>query len=545
MVHTVPTLRGAGPKATSAVSKQQKDVSPASSGRVTNATDDSDGLVTTQRGVAGARRPIVAEKFTMTGALGEEETRLRPPSKRTIEEVSRIAREAEYASTAADRRTAHATAARQSINNIQTASSLPGQAATRGGQMGSSAGTSAVHSRRPSIVSKGQQTPLGQSSLGAAMFKKRPRQPSLLQTAQSQNLQSELDDDNASLDDFRPDDESTPLVKSLIKSHALGSSSSRQLSSGSRKRKLASPEVQVPASQSEATLGSPSASEVPSQPLAQEDASQPVEGLEEEPESPEPVLPSQYASQIPAPEIFSDTLAPPQSSSSPPSKAKRRSTRKAPNQAAPKSKTLKQSHNKNSSTTRSTDTTTTISISPVRQPLKPLTTATLQNLLPRRRIRHRAQKGAYDFPSSSDAELDTTALGEDEDELSFHAAKMRRKTKTPARTMQLGKKATGKVSAKQHQTPAPVEKEKRISKTYTRKSLVESDVGSGDEDEDEDEDDSLMPVKTKGKRKLDGEFDPKAKKEMERLARKFAEVDDYVLDFEDMTGSSSQMLDAR
>lgn len=70
-------------------------------------------------------------------------------------------------------------------------------------------------------------------------------------------------------------------------------------------------------------------------------------------------------------------------------------------------------------------------------------------------------------------------------------------------------------------------------------------MGSGEEDED----DSLGPVRLKGKRRGkgdgDGDFDEKAKKEMQRLAEKFAEVDEFTLDFEDVTGSSSQMADAR
>ena len=77
-----------------------------------------------------------------------------------------------------------------------------------------------------------------------------------------------------------------------------------------------------------------------------------------------------------------------------------------------------------------------------------------------------------------------------------------------------------------------------------------SDAVSGAEDE-EDEDDSLGPVRLKGKGRGgkgdgagEGEFDGKAKREMQRLAAKFAEVDDYTLEFEDVTGSS-QMADAR
>ena len=540
VVHTVPTIRRPTLGATSSTQQQLRNVSPASSGRVTNATDDSDGLVTTHKAAAGMKRPVGGEDFTMTGALGEEEagvTRLRPPSKRTVEEVTRIAREAEYASIAADRRRAREIAAGTPSDQIQIPSTLQSEAGSR---PGSRAGLSAVQSRRPSLVSRGHQTPLAHSStLGAAMFKKRPRQPSLLQMVQSsQTVQSELGDDDEDLYDFRPDDESTPLDKSRTQSHGLGSSSSRR-TSGSRKRKLAMPEVQVPASQSTNIPSSPSA--VLSQPLAQESGSD----QQEEESTAELALPQRHTSQDLPQEIFSDTLAPPQSSSSPPpARSKGSTARKASAQNALTSKTSKRHQPNDVASSRVPNATTSTTTSPVRQPLKPLTTATLQNLLPRRRTRQRPQKGAYDISSSSEVELDTTHLGEDEDELSFQAtSKLRRKTKTPARTIPpFSKKRAAKATAKQ--TPAGGEKGKRVSRTYTRKKLSESDAGSGGE---EDEDDSLGPASLKklSKGKGEGEFDGKTKEEMVRLAAKFAEVDDYALEFEDMTGSSSQMADAR
>lgn len=86
-------------------------------------------------------------------------------------------------------------------------------------------------------------------------------------------------------------------------------------------------------------------------------------------------------------------------------------------------------------------------------------------------------------------------------------------------------------------------KGKRVSKTYTRKSIVESEAENGSgSDAGEDEDASLdVAVRSKAKPVLDG----RAKAEMKRLADKFKEVDEYTLDFEDMTASSSLMRDAR
>ena len=85
-------------------------------------------------------------------------------------------------------------------------------------------------------------------------------------------------------------------------------------------------------------------------------------------------------------------------------------------------------------------------------------------------------------------------------------------------------------------------KGKRVSKTYTRKSINESgdenESGSGSDEEDAGRNGTRGRSKTPA---LDG----KAKAEMKRLADKFREVDEYTLDFEDITGSSSQMKDAR
>lgn len=69
--------------------------------------------------------------------------------------------------------------------------------------------------------------------------------------------------------------------------------------------------------------------------------------------------------------------------------------------------------------------------------------------------------------------------------------------------------------------------------TYTRKENLEPDenaeIGSGSEDE------GAGAVAVAGK----------ASEEMKRLAAKFREVDDWGLEFEEVTGSSDRMRDAR
>lgn len=116
-----------------------------------------------------------------------------------------------------------------------------------------------------------------------------------------------------------------------------------------------------------------------------------------------------------------------------------------------------------------------------RRPLQPLKTASIQNLLPRRQAR--AHK-LY----SDDVELDATHLGDDQDELSFQLNKTRRRQR--------------------------------------ERSVAES----------------ITPISA---RKKSCDMDSKTQAEMSRLAAKFREVDDYALDFEDMTSNSSQMQDAR
>ena len=519
--------------AVASTAQKRKDIfSPASSGRVTTTSDDSDGLVVSKK-TAARGKGLKGQQYAMSGALAPEDigpTRLKPPSNQTRAALSKITREADYARTVEEARAKTRRVAAQTgaaIRPEQIPSSIPTEPVQAPKpSLNGIENSSAVKGAQMSLGSRIGETPRQQPSMLGATFKKRARQPSLLQMLRTQNDPSDrLDDDE--LDDFCPDDESTPMIKSISQSNAHHTSSSSRQTSGSRKRKLATPEIQVPASQTRDLPSSPPS--VP--PQEQEDL---YDLPAEEEVRPEPTLPQSRTARTPQRQIDSDTLAPPQSSS--PEKPKARKVHNKPTKAAPRPQ---QTRRKNPSPAPSPLSSTSTNISPVKSiPLKPLTTATLQNLLPRRRPRPKP-RGEFDIPSSSDVELDTTALGEDEDELSFHATmKMRRKKPNPTAQKRGGK-------AKE----AP---NKRISKTYTKKMTVESDDGNENDDyvcsehEDENENGVSGNGRGRGRGKTPAALDARAMDEMKRLAVKFREVDEYTLDFEDLTGnSSSQMKDAR
>ena len=525
---SIPVQHVHRPAPITSPAQEKETSSPPSSGRVTNGSNDSDDLVISKMRNTGKSTPM-AQLYTMSGALAPEDTgptRLRSLSAQTGARLTRVEIKADRAKPGEEEKTRKISRATSTEETDEIPSSIPTRAAESRRPSSSRLGPSAAQqSVQAGSSMRIQETPRLHSSsmLGGATFKKRPRQPSLLRMAESHKDTSDGLDDN-DMYDFMPDDESTPIIKALSHTDVQLTSSSSHQAPGSRKRKMKSPEVQVPASQSVDTNSSPSSV------LSQSD---PHEESSEENQT-QPILPPPRSPQTPPPEIFSDTLAPPQSSSSPLSEPKLQKSRKKPTKAPPKVKprSIKPPHKVFSSAPSPLSSTST-QPSPVRPAaLKPLTTATLQNLLPRRRVR-RKPKGDYDVPSSSDVELDNIALGEDEDELSFNATnKMRRKR--PSMVPQ-----KGKPKAKETVTGG---KEKRISTTYARKSIVVSD--------DENEIGSESEIENAGRygsraRSATPASNSKAKEEMRRLAEKFREVDEYTLDFEDMTASSDKMKDAR
>ena len=380
-------------------------------------------------------------------------------------------------------------------------------------------------SRRPSQAYRPQGTPLGHSSvLGHLKFKKRARQPSLLQVAQSQQ-DTTTDLDEVDFLDLKPDDESTPLVKSSFQAQQIPSQSSAYLQR-SRKRKFGDSGVDVLASESQErsqTLQSDQTSSL--------DDSFDLPPDDEEDEINAPELPRFNVQRTLSPAKISESQAPPRSSSvSVPShsRSNRRTHVEGHGQSSISSPLLV----KHPSTKKK---------SSGNQPLpppRPLTTARLQNLLPRRRTRLKKQQSTFDIPSSSDVELDASRLAEDEDELSFHATAKMRKTKAVADAKTKRRATKSKPFVK---NPEP--KGKRVSTTYTKKTA--SDSWSGDEEDGTlDTADTSVEVDAETG-KVVPVLDTKAKAEMKRLAEKFKEIDDFDMEFEEDTGSSSQMHDAR
>ncbi len=74
-----------------------------------------------------------------------------------------------------------------------------------------------------------------------------------------------------------------------------------------------------------------------------------------------------------------------------------------------------------------------------------------------------------------------------------------------------------------------------VKETYTRKIAGDGEAVGDDDSEGEEGSSGVPPAP--GVRGV--------KKEMERMAAKFREVDEFEMEFEDVTGSSSQMRDAR
>ncbi|KAK4888484.1 hypothetical protein LTR27_012649 [Elasticomyces elasticus] len=170
--------------------------------------------------------------------------------------------------------------------------------------------------------------------------------------------------------------------------------------------------------------------------------------------------------------------------------------------------------------------------------VKPVSTATLQNLLPKRRqpLRPRHRKSEYDFVSESEEEVDD-AYDDDDNEDAVGRGRRRQTKVTPAKgrrkTAAITKTAKAKKIVQQstRKSTAPPTTSKP-TKTYGRAgtALLTSDKGNDDGfgEIDEDVDDSaeiLLPDR--------GTAEATAKSnELEAAKRKFAEVDEWDMEFE-------------
>ncbi|GME38565.1 uncharacterized protein LTHEOB_4105 [Neofusicoccum parvum] len=561
-------------------------------------TDDSDALLISTRpgrissmAARRAREPRAAEEdYTMTGGLGaggagggrNARTRGRVVPKkvvrrdegqaRALEALRRRREEAEGRGGDAveEKEDDGEEEMRGRQQRAAVPSSSPAVPATASRVRRAS--SSHWHNAPPSAV-KAQGTPAADTSvLALSKFRRRPRQPSLLRMMQQSDVENEEDESvdesgltlDYSLGDFEPDHESTPLNlrKGGVEGAALGS---EPRTASSRKRKLAErgrEEVLVPRS-SPPVVGEQEVGATPSPPretsserLYSEASELPPLGVADTQPEPadEPVL--------------SDTMAPPRSTSPlssiqvreetpPPAKRPRRavavrnttadSLAAAGNAANGEEDHAADPLSSSDDDNDSADATET----PVRSrnarkktnARKPkamsLSTATLQSLLPRRRkkpaTRHAKPTAAEAFEiPSSDVEGEEASASDGEDELHRAPAAAARRRK--GRAVETKRKEAAAVEA------GVAAKKKRLSRTYGRRS-------SDKENHDADADASTY-VRSGGESDGDGDEevletsemrDVRRSKELEAAAKKFAEVDEWEMEFEsvDLGGASA------
>lgn len=412
--------------------------------------------------------------------------------------------------------------------------------------------------REPSILgravararssSAGLEMDVGTPAVGSALrlgnFKRRAREPSILGTARKARPEAPpSDEDEEDEEDFNPEDESTPL--NLSKTRTANTSSAGS-SSNPRKRKLSARQVPLPSSPL------PSANAVNDQVIVPATASvhDEAEQYSDAPASSEELpMPSIEARSM-SPELLSETMAPPRSSSEEPGspplprptsrvlpqrapsrgrRALRSRTPVALNNDSPPSSPPSLTHSPNGPPVQSAPKPR------ARRPVPPttaLSTAQLQALLPRRR-RRGATRDPFDIVSSED-EVDVSGLASDDDELAHITVR------APPRRSLLDR------------LPAPLKKPSKSTAaakaksggkaTYSRVAAV-----SDKENEEHDPDDSLGPLPDN--EEVDPEdslqLEKRVGKKLKRVAKKFQEVDNWEMEFEDNTASSSSPTNAR
>ncbi|MCJ1473246.1 hypothetical protein MMC13_001897 [Lambiella insularis] len=566
--------------------REHTDVLPQVSSRVTTNSDDSEGIVKSLNN-SSRRMSSAHGNVSMSGALAPQDVqhtaRLRPPSGRQRVALSKIARDGDHARAieALKKRRDEATARErapgtaQQVPTFKAAVQLHDQIAipVSPPKAVESAATATVEEEQEDLLAerrvvgrvkpvpfsscKHLSTPLADSSkLALANFKRRARQPSILQIG-DQGLTSSESELSEMLDDFLPDEESTPfhitrsqtLVRptaSHLSTTSIFTSSAQQpLAPGSRKRKLTTPRVQVPDSQS-------SPIRLPSSPprAAYISIGGPIASSHVPPHFSEPELPSEMPQDLPTEAIWSDTMAPPQSSSPPQSPAKAVQTVNAVNRAL-KPHPMSQRRPLTAKLGSKQSSTAMQSNAKV-QPLSSISTATLQSLLPRRRYcPARRVVSDFEIPGSSDAESETHEFVDDEDELSFTLpAESKRASKTSRRSNKLTeptatvKKKTPRSMSRAVTTGKGKDLEAAI--TYSRRMSDKENTSRVELGIDTNQCLSLSSANDANDTpKAPSIFPVKVKKELKTLVQKFKEVDQWEMEFEELTASSSSPWDAR
>ena len=489
-------------------------------------SDDSDGLITNTRsrrakcGAPAQRSPNAVDEvdLEMTGALPTENepptTALKPRTPASKASTGTRATRGSARLSAA--KTSPAVAQAQARSPVEvTIHDTPDEGETSGfGDLTFSSldSESPAHGTRPPSAVKVGATPAHETSiLALTNFKRRARQPSLLRMVQQttdveDNDESGLSNtDNFDFDDFVPQDESTPLNKQRTTTEKEGANDSgaHLSSSGSRgrKRKL-TPVVQVPRS-------SP-----PYHPPSGAD----VESLR----SPSPSLPDILPTREEVveqtqddPEILSQTLAPPKSSS-PVRAVSQRPTSPQQNRARRRRRAGKQATHNDDSDAEETEPPAKQKRNAEAKAQQGISTAQLKGLLPRRRNRVRAHD-EYDLTSSEDM----TQFDSDQDELQMPA---RRAHQRPRKGRLASPKASKK-TARGKKAAAPTKAANKAGRTYSRRISSDKENDATVEGADGTTERSAVEISDK----------------LAAIRKKFEEIDDFELEFAtvDAVASSS------
>ncbi|QDS69209.1 hypothetical protein FKW77_000641 [Venturia effusa] len=408
-----------------------------------------------------------------------------------------------------------------------------------------------LESRRQSVqyprsALKAQGTPAVETSvLALTNFKRRPRQGSIIRMVQQtselgdteQHLDVDIENDpllqglentTDDFEDFNPEHESTPLHQAQRKSDVR---EDETWTSSSRKRKHAAEDDEIQVLQSSPPI--------PSSPPARHQS--PVRSFTSA------SLPEVIESTQEEIDMYSETMAPPKSSSEPVSPVR------SPVRADKRRKLSGQHDQDNEDEGSPSPAQAKKQTS--RKKASGMLTAALRSLLPkpRRKIRAAKRTADYDFPSTDDDNYETLVLQDSDDDELAHAKTRGRDTKTPMRKVsgnrKKGPKTVSPASTRTEMQSANVKGKKseksKVKKTYGRVAMekendpnIEIFSNHGNEDEGDE-------TKTFGGRKKRAGSVAVSNiskvKELEDVKKKFAEVDDFEMEFEsvDLGGGSS------
>ena len=390
-----------------------------------------------------------------------------------------------------------------------------------------------------------QATPLRDSSaLSLANFKRRPRQPSILgigpldETPTLSSLGGLSGESGDELDDFQPEDESTPLqIKSPVLQTSLLADSSHRLPTNA----ALSPR------QSWKSLDS---DEAQSEPPSLDDFSTVGEGLQDEPALPSLKLSSSYHPI----EVWDEVMALPESDSSNTSQPMKR----------PGHSRTAQQHSSAAiapSETQAGGSGRHLGASRYQQASKSVSTAALQDFLPRR------THGVRDGTPDDESDINSPAgENQDDDELSFlppGRRTARTKASSSKTSLARAKKSYSAGAGKRRNKPNPlvpqvdasnrpnseVDRVGHVStatgRTYSRHRHSREEVNDSLVAVEDHESSACAPDHSSGCSRYSSGLPQDAKTEMRKVAKRFKEVDEWQMEFEDVTGRSSSPRDRR